>query len=182
MVWKSQDVETIKLARNERKDRETLTKCAVNEFPHHLRPEVLDLGGYVLADVMRCYREDEGHTMRHNGGHLGARARQLEYFGAERLKELTEMDHELDDRDVGGILGDSDDEEEEEGESSGEEERSEEESSEDSSEKEILGREESASSEDENVVVAGEAAPLWIRKLVGTFLGTTRAPSGRCAL
>ena len=52
--------------------------------------------------------------MRRNRGHLGARARQLEYFGAERLKELAEMDHDSDDSDMGGILGDSDKEEEEE--------------------------------------------------------------------
>ena len=52
MVWNSQDAETIKLARHERKDRETLTKCAVNAFLHHLSPAVLDLGGYVLADLM----------------------------------------------------------------------------------------------------------------------------------
>ena len=53
MVWKSQGAETIKLARHERKYRETLTKCTVNAFLHHLRPAVLDLGGYVLANMMR---------------------------------------------------------------------------------------------------------------------------------
>ena len=121
MVWKYQGAETIKLALHERKYRETLTKCAVNAFLHHLRPAVLDLGGYMLADVMRCCRDDKGHNTRRNRGHLGSRARQMEYFGAERLKELTEMDYDSDDSDVGGILRDSDEEEEEEeeGESSG---------------------------------------------------------------
>ena len=56
MVWKYQGAKTIKLARHKHKDRETLTKCEVNAFLHHLRPAVLDLGGYVLADVMRCCR------------------------------------------------------------------------------------------------------------------------------
>ena len=81
------------------------------------------------------------------------------------------MDHDSDDSNVGGILGDSNDKEEEEGESSGEKEISEEESSEDSSEKECSGSEESASSEDDNTVVAGAAAPLWMRKLVGRLFG-----------
>ena len=107
----------------------------MNAFLHHLSPAVLDLGGYFLADVLHCCREDERHNMRRNRGHLGARARQLEYFGAERLKELTEMNHDADDSNMGGILGESDDKEEEEGESSGEEERSKEERYEDSSEK-----------------------------------------------
>ena len=167
MVWKSQGTKTIKLAQHERKDRETLTKCAVNALFHHLIPAVLDLGGYVLAEVMRCCREDEKHNTWRNGGHLGSRARQLEYFGAERLKELTDMDHDSDDSDVGGILWDSDDEEKEEGESSGEEESSEEESTEESSEKESSGSEESASSKHNDVVVAGAAATLWMRKLLG---------------
>ena len=100
--------------------------------------------------------------MRRNRGHLGARARQLEYFGAERLKEMAEMDHDLDDSDVGAILRDSDDKDEEEGESSGEEE-----SSEESSEKERSVSKESGSSEENNVVIAGEAAPLWMHNLVG---------------
>ena len=88
----------------------------------------------MLADVIHCCRQDEGHNTRRNRGHLVARARQLEYFGVERLKELTEMDNDSDESNVGGILGDSNNKEEEEGESSEEEERSEEESSEDSSE------------------------------------------------
>ena len=151
-------------------------KCAVNAFLRHLSPAVLDLGGYMLADVIRCCREDKGHNMWRNGGHLGARARQLEYFGAEQLKELAEMEHESDDSNVGVILGDSNNEEEEERESSGgeessEEERSEEESSEESSEKESSGSEEILSSEGEDVVVAGAAAPLWMRKLVGRLFG-----------
>ena len=109
--------------------------------------------------------------MKRNGGHLGARARQLEYFGAEGLKELAEMDHDSDNSNVGGILGDSDNEEEEEEESSGEEEISEEESSEERSEKESYGSEDSASSKDDNVVIVGAAAPLWMRKLVGRLFG-----------